>query len=231
MQVERDSKIGQLSADAYVTQKSEILLALRKLGEPLSAQEEQFLASNSSDQMLQFERVSSNFSKLFMFFQQWNCSPNFSNPIALQVPTTKCSKSPHPKWNPWTANLSPPWCFPLEEGRQFFILLRIPNVTFDAWFFELLIWFYQLFAISSQVIDKHWHPYRRGLRLFQLILREEDSPLYLARGRHHIIWWSLLQLHMSLVKLNRNKSLFPNLVSFQKLKNNIVCLAKSYHIS
>jgi len=61
-QVERDSKVGKLSPETYVTQKSEILVALRKLGEPLTAQEEQFLASNTNDQMQQFERVSSNFS-------------------------------------------------------------------------------------------------------------------------------------------------------------------------
>jgi len=61
-QVERDFKVAKLSPETYVTQKSEILVALRKLGEPLTAQEEQFLASNTNDQMLQFERVSSNFS-------------------------------------------------------------------------------------------------------------------------------------------------------------------------
>ncbi|KAI0221307.1 Protein LZIC [Lamellibrachia satsuma] len=57
--VERDRKVGKLSAETATQQTLEILTALKKLGEQLSSNEEQFLQSNSSSNLREFEKVSS----------------------------------------------------------------------------------------------------------------------------------------------------------------------------
>ena len=57
--MERDKKVGKLSADTATQQTLEILTALKKLGEQLSSNEEQFLQSNSSSSLREFEKVSS----------------------------------------------------------------------------------------------------------------------------------------------------------------------------
>lgn len=56
-QVERDHKIKLLSAESFLQQKVEILLALKKLKEPISETEQQFLHTNSSQSMKDFEQV------------------------------------------------------------------------------------------------------------------------------------------------------------------------------
>ena len=58
-EVERDTKIGKLSADSATAQKVEILMALKKLGEQLQPAEEAFIQANSTTGMKQFETVSS----------------------------------------------------------------------------------------------------------------------------------------------------------------------------
>ncbi|XP_038075267.1 protein LZIC-like [Patiria miniata] len=59
-EVERDGKVGKLSHDSYTQQKVEILTALRKLGEKLTPAESEFLASNSSQALNEFEKVTGN---------------------------------------------------------------------------------------------------------------------------------------------------------------------------
>ena len=66
-QVERDRKVGKLSADTATQQTLEILTALKKLGEQLSSNEEQFLQSNSSSNLREFEKVSSEIGVLHLF--------------------------------------------------------------------------------------------------------------------------------------------------------------------
>ena len=62
-QVERDKKVGKLSGDTATQQTLEILTALKKLGEQLSSNEEQYLMSNSSSNLREFEKVSSEIGK------------------------------------------------------------------------------------------------------------------------------------------------------------------------
>ena len=57
-QVERDHKIKLLSSESFKQQRLEILLALKKLKEPLSPADQQFLHDNSTHSMKEFERVS-----------------------------------------------------------------------------------------------------------------------------------------------------------------------------
>merc|ERR1711991_912489 len=59
-EMERDVKIGKISAQQQTEQKVEILTALRKLGEQISPEEAQFLSANSSAALDEFEQVSSN---------------------------------------------------------------------------------------------------------------------------------------------------------------------------
>lgn len=56
-QVERDHKIKLLPLTAFHQQKTEILMALKKLKQPLTEAEEQFLVTNSDQCMKDFERV------------------------------------------------------------------------------------------------------------------------------------------------------------------------------
>ena len=62
-QLERDSKIGKIAKDAATQQSVEILTALKKLGEQLTAQEEAFLQAHSSTSLRQFEKVSGDIGK------------------------------------------------------------------------------------------------------------------------------------------------------------------------
>ena len=57
LKVERDAKIGKISFENYVQQKVEILIALRQLGDSLDDQEIDFLQTNASDALKEFERV------------------------------------------------------------------------------------------------------------------------------------------------------------------------------
>ncbi|EDQ92861.1 uncharacterized protein MONBRDRAFT_13808 [Monosiga brevicollis MX1] len=63
-EMERDVKIGKISAQQQTEQKVEILTALRKLGEQISPEEAQFLSANSSAALDEFEQVSSNLGSL-----------------------------------------------------------------------------------------------------------------------------------------------------------------------
>ena len=56
-QVERDHKIKLLPSESFQQQKLEILMALKKLKEPISEAEQQFLQANSSQSMKEFEQV------------------------------------------------------------------------------------------------------------------------------------------------------------------------------
>ncbi|XP_014673110.1 PREDICTED: protein LZIC-like [Priapulus caudatus] len=57
-QLDRDAKIGRLSADDHSQQKLEILAALKKLGETLRADEESYLQVNADAALKAFEQVS-----------------------------------------------------------------------------------------------------------------------------------------------------------------------------
>ncbi|CAG5125240.1 unnamed protein product [Candidula unifasciata] len=56
--ISRDEKIGKLPKQLAEQQSVEILTALKKLGEPLTATEEAYLQQNSSGSLREFERVS-----------------------------------------------------------------------------------------------------------------------------------------------------------------------------
>ena len=56
-QVDRDVKLGKISFDDVAIQASEILVALKKLGEPLSSKEESFLQQHMSQTLSAFEEV------------------------------------------------------------------------------------------------------------------------------------------------------------------------------
>lgn len=56
-QVERDHKIKLLSTGSLHQQKTEILMALKKLREPLTPAEEEFLSANTNQSMKDFEQV------------------------------------------------------------------------------------------------------------------------------------------------------------------------------
>jgi len=55
--LQRDSNLGKISQDAYSQQAVEILTALRKLGESLTANELDFLQKNTSKALESFEKV------------------------------------------------------------------------------------------------------------------------------------------------------------------------------
>ncbi|XP_019367309.1 PREDICTED: protein LZIC [Gavialis gangeticus] len=59
-EMDRDLMVGKLGRDLYTQQKVEILTALRKLGEKLTADDETFLSTNAGAALSQFERVSSD---------------------------------------------------------------------------------------------------------------------------------------------------------------------------
>merc|ERR1712232_519905 len=53
-------KLGKISKADYTQQAVEILTALKKLGEQISAQEEHFLAEHKSQAMSEFDKVSAD---------------------------------------------------------------------------------------------------------------------------------------------------------------------------
>lgn len=55
--VRRDVKTGRLSGNSAIEQQAEILLALKKLGEHLSAEDEAFLVSHSGSSWSEFKAV------------------------------------------------------------------------------------------------------------------------------------------------------------------------------
>ncbi|KAI5612226.1 protein LZIC [Silurus asotus] len=59
-EMDRDVMVGKLSRDVYTQQKLEILTALRKLGEKLTAEDAAFLTENVSATLSQFEKVTAN---------------------------------------------------------------------------------------------------------------------------------------------------------------------------
>ncbi|KAG7227083.1 hypothetical protein INR49_022430, partial [Caranx melampygus] len=59
-EMDRDVMVGKLSRDVYTQQKMEILTALRKLGEKLTAEDETFLTENATATLSQFEKVTAN---------------------------------------------------------------------------------------------------------------------------------------------------------------------------
>uniref|UniRef100_H3DCI0 Leucine zipper and CTNNBIP1 domain containing n=2 Tax=Tetraodon nigroviridis TaxID=99883 RepID=H3DCI0_TETNG len=56
-EMDRDVIVGKLPRDVYTQQKMEILTALRKLGEKLTADDEAFLSENATATLSQFEKV------------------------------------------------------------------------------------------------------------------------------------------------------------------------------
>lgn len=59
-ELDRDVKLGKLDAAVCGEQAAEILIALKKLGEPLEAKEEAFLKKASSASLAEFEAVASD---------------------------------------------------------------------------------------------------------------------------------------------------------------------------
>lgn len=62
-QVERDWKCHKLPQGSFDQQKLEILIALKKLGDPLSPAELDFLSSNANEAMGQFESAAQKLSE------------------------------------------------------------------------------------------------------------------------------------------------------------------------
>mmetsp|Transcript_7136 Transcript_7136/g.24779 ORF Transcript_7136/g.24779 Transcript_7136/m.24779 type:complete len:202 (-) Transcript_7136:48-653(-) len=61
-QKKEDLKLKRITQESYMAQVVEILTALKKLGEELNAEEEEFLKKNMSQQLAQFEAASSDIS-------------------------------------------------------------------------------------------------------------------------------------------------------------------------
>ncbi|XP_013969395.1 protein LZIC isoform X8 [Canis lupus familiaris] len=59
-EMDRDLMVGKLERGLYTQQKVEILTALRKLGEKLTADDEAFLSANAGAILSQFEKVSTD---------------------------------------------------------------------------------------------------------------------------------------------------------------------------
>ena len=57
-QVQRDKRLGKLAKQVAEEQELEVLAALRRLGDPLTAEEQSFLQSNMTAAMAAFEAVS-----------------------------------------------------------------------------------------------------------------------------------------------------------------------------
>nr|XP_040143841.1 protein LZIC isoform X4 [Ictidomys tridecemlineatus] len=62
-EMDRDLMVGKLERDLYTQQKVEILTALRKLGEKLTADDEAFLSANAGAILSQFEKVSTDLGR------------------------------------------------------------------------------------------------------------------------------------------------------------------------
>lgn len=59
-EISRDAKIGKIPKEVATEQSVEILTALKKLGDDLSPEEENYLQNNSSASLKEFEKVSGN---------------------------------------------------------------------------------------------------------------------------------------------------------------------------
>ncbi|CAD5121772.1 DgyrCDS10249 [Dimorphilus gyrociliatus] len=59
-EIERDAKIGKMTSSESSTKKLEILMALKKLGEYLTAEENNYIEKQSSNKMKEFEQVASD---------------------------------------------------------------------------------------------------------------------------------------------------------------------------
>lgn len=70
-------KLGQIAdVKSSLRQKLEILYALQKLGDKLTADENEFLASNSNTNMKEFEIASTNIGRSYFKILPF-CSPNY----------------------------------------------------------------------------------------------------------------------------------------------------------
>ena len=56
-EIDRDVKLGKLDFGTVSSQAAEILVALKRLGEPLAPKEEAFLQQNKSASLAEFEAV------------------------------------------------------------------------------------------------------------------------------------------------------------------------------
>ena len=61
-ELERDYSLGKLLESVYKQQGVEILTALKKLGEPLKANEIEFLKKNSNEALTEFQKVTADVS-------------------------------------------------------------------------------------------------------------------------------------------------------------------------
>lgn len=88
--MDRDVLIGKISKDVQTMQKVEILTALRKLGDQLSAEEMEFLTKHNSAAMDEFEAITSDLSKSAMLA----CHP-FLCPLSFfaKYRVLKCSSN------------------------------------------------------------------------------------------------------------------------------------------
>ncbi|XP_013884791.1 protein LZIC [Austrofundulus limnaeus] len=59
-EMDREVMVGKLSRDVHTQQKMEILMALKKLEEKLTPEEEAFLIENATATLSQFEKVTAN---------------------------------------------------------------------------------------------------------------------------------------------------------------------------
>ena len=66
-QVQRDEKVGKLGKEISTHMIVEILTALRKLGEELSPEEQEYLKQNSSSSLRQFQQVTSDLGGCLLF--------------------------------------------------------------------------------------------------------------------------------------------------------------------
>ena len=66
-QVQRDEKVGKLGKENSTHMIVEILTALRKLGEELSPEEQEYLKQNSSSSLRQFQQVTSDLGGCIFF--------------------------------------------------------------------------------------------------------------------------------------------------------------------
>jgi hypothetical protein len=63
LQLERDYKFHKVLQNVYIERKLELLMALRKLRDNLSAEEDMFIKNNTTESMANFETASNELSK------------------------------------------------------------------------------------------------------------------------------------------------------------------------
>lgn len=74
--LERDAKLGRVPSGQYESLASELLTALKKLGDTLTAQEQQFLNDHSSQSLKDFQKAETNlgtclYSVLLECYTRW----------------------------------------------------------------------------------------------------------------------------------------------------------------